>query len=80
MLPSSENNTCSEILSLKYQTGCWLFLTATCSRPLGGPGMMFWNKFMGRSVLADEPGCIAGTYTVDNFELIAHSSNPVFGL
>lgn len=61
ILPSSVKNTWNKILSLKYHTGCWLFFTATCKTELGGPWDMFWNMTIGRSVLADVPGCNCGT-------------------
>jgi len=61
ILPSSVKNAWNKILSLKYHTGCWLFFKATCKTELGGPWDMFWNITIGRSVLADVPGCNCGT-------------------
>jgi len=61
IIPSSVKSTWNENLSLKYHTGCWLFLTATCKSELGGPWDMFWNITIGRSVLAEVPGCNCGT-------------------
>lgn len=61
IFPSSNSSAWRGTLSLKYQTGCWLFFTATCSSELGGPGRTFWNSTIGRSVVADDPGCSGGT-------------------